>query len=659
MSALCVNCRRISPQALIDQRPVVLPSGIELTESGLQHVSDYTELAVSAKTCAMCTMLYQQLKGERLKQGRRHSIILTADKYSFDLDEPYQVAGMDALVEHSDIRASFHVFADPVDDASLSGDIAGRPIPLDPRSKQSFANIRSWLGNCSKNHTDCQPTPELFTSQKNGVAKSMFPTRLLYLGDLKSNRDICRLVDRSQVTGDYVALSYCWGMNQQLRTLSTNIASHLEQIKLADMPLTLREAVAATREIGISYLWIDALCIIQDDSSDWEREAPQMGEIYRNAYCTIAAAGSDSSAGGLFHSRQQPEGVVTIEYQPKPGRDPVLSGGSRTLHLYPIASNFVTEVEQSIWNTRGWILQERNLSRRLIIFGKGQTFFECQQSSIGEDGRDVTHYQNKRLGGGSIPQGSDWEWCLLVEDFTSRRLTYIQDRLFAIDGLARSFAAMRGAMYCAGLWVDHSPLHLLWYLKDDPSAETGTLSEDKSSKRAPSWSWGSVNGPVMWEPAILEARTECKLSLPADVADRHPGDIKVREARLSYQGNLISVDRHTHRISDDNGPTNLEGRLLYLIDIQTHPRCYALIGSSGERLGWAAFDDGDQVPGPFVAAFISRNHAEDETKTSINVLILKEVAGMTDEYVRVGVGELTKLKVSQTAEFKHKSICIR
>lgn len=456
-----------------------------------------------------------------------------------------------------------------------------------------------------------------------------------------------------------MALSYCWGTNPPLMTLKDNISVHMEEIKLEDMPLTIREAVVATRRLGAQYLWIDALCIVQDDSSDWEREAPQMGTIYRNAYCTIAAAGSDSSAGGLFHARQPPERVITIQYHSKPSRGQTLTDEPRTMRISPMRSNFLTDVQFSTWNTRGWVLQERNLSRRLVIFGRDQTFFECQRSSVGEDGRNLYYYQSKRFGAGSIPQGVAWEWCLLVEDFTSRRLTDAGDRLFAIDGLARYFAAMTREPYCAGLFVEASPLHLLWYRKDDPAAVAGPLPSDGEGKRrAPSWSWGAVDGPIMWEPAMPDAKTVCKLALPPGVAGLSPGDGRVRGARLSYTGPTIVVNRSARRISEDDGDRDLEGGIVYLIDIQTHPHCYALVGLTGKKLGWAAFDDGNRVPGPFVAAFVSRNNVDNEKRFSVNVLVLKETGSTPNEWARVGVGELTRLEIRSLTQFDERSFHI-
>lgn len=209
-----------------------------------------------------------------------------------------------------------------------------------------------------------------------------FPTRLLDVGT--NNTPFVKLTDRQNALGRYAALSYCWGpAATQLRTLKSNLAEHTTTgITISAMPATLRDAVIATRNLGLRYLWIDALCIIQNDSPDWLREAPQMGLIYQNAHLTIAATGSSSSTGGLFHPRDtttsQP--VIELSYLP-PGRTK-----PRTFFVGPHTPSSEKVVTASVWNSRGWVLQERNLSRRIVLVSVGQLFFECIRHSVAEDG---------------------------------------------------------------------------------------------------------------------------------------------------------------------------------------------------------------------------------------------------------------------------------
>jgi hypothetical protein len=323
------------------------------------------------------------------------------------------------------------------------------------------------------------------------------------------------------------------------------------------------------------------------------------------------------------------------------------------MHITPGRTNFNTDVQESVWNTRGWVLQERNLSRRVLVFGDRQTFFECQRQSAGEDGRDLSLYQGKRFGAGSTPQGDDWEWCLLIEDYTSRNLTSPNDKLFAIEGMARNFAARTGRPYCAGMWIDRSPLHLLWYGKRGPLVRP---LFDGVMRRAPSWSWGSIDGPVMWEPFMMEAKTDCSLTLPPDIYGLAPNDARVREAHVHYEGPAVAVSRSACRIADEEDGSDLEGHMLYLIDIRKHASSYALLDSAGERLGWAVFDEGDRASGPFVAATLSLNNAGVEKKPiSANILVLKETGVRGSVFVRVGMGELTQLR---GAKFERLSLDI-
>src|SRR5262245_51062482 len=118
--------------------------------------------------------------------------------------------------------------------------------------------------------------------------------------------------------------------------LEDNLAVHKRGISLKTMPLTLRDAVIATRKLGVRYLWIDALCIVQDDLYEWEQEAPEMGRIYQNSFCTLAAPGSDSSANGLFLSRHSAEPVVTFRYRRPEHRANIASSKGNRFFICPI-----------------------------------------------------------------------------------------------------------------------------------------------------------------------------------------------------------------------------------------------------------------------------------------------------------------------------------
>jgi len=149
-----------------------------------------------------------------------------------------------------------------------------------------------WIEQCRNQHLECET-----------VYSNELPTRVLDLSDCHGPVNL-RLYEPSPSEGaKYVALSYCWGKLGNLTTTMANIAGRKCGISWDLLPNSFRDAVTITRGLGMRYLWIDALCIIQDDKSDWEREAAKMGQVYENAFLTIAADGAEDPTRGILTSR--------------------------------------------------------------------------------------------------------------------------------------------------------------------------------------------------------------------------------------------------------------------------------------------------------------------------------------------------------------------
>ncbi|KAM6516544.1 hypothetical protein FALCPG4_014727 [Fusarium falciforme] len=174
--------------------------------------------------------------------------------------------------------------------------------------------------------------------------------------------------------GRYACLSYCWGKPEFTVTTLGNLKGHLERgIELKDLPQTFQDAVEVARELKVRYLWIDALCIIQDedDHEDWKRECGNMASIYRNSYLTIAAAWATSANGGCFTTPDP--GVAT---------GPVMKRKVPHFH-YTETPEDSTEFPIL---TRAWTFQERLLARRVIYFGRQEIVWYCMEMSTCECG---------------------------------------------------------------------------------------------------------------------------------------------------------------------------------------------------------------------------------------------------------------------------------
>lgn len=156
---------------------------------------------------------------------------------------------------------------------------------LKPKSKRFFEMISTWIKDCQDNHSACKSTTSCGT----------LPTRVIDVGS-PDGRTEPRLYETSGEPGDYIALSHCWGGAQPLRTTKETICSLKTCIPWAELPNTFQDAIKVTRGLGIRYLWIDSLCIIQDDAQDWEREAANMAVIFEAAYLTIAATAATNGS---------------------------------------------------------------------------------------------------------------------------------------------------------------------------------------------------------------------------------------------------------------------------------------------------------------------------------------------------------------------------
>ncbi|KAH7009204.1 heterokaryon incompatibility protein-domain-containing protein [Microdochium trichocladiopsis] len=300
------------------------------------------------------------------------------------------------------------------------------------------------------------------------------PHRLIHTGlGLDTPNNGVKLVDTRVSQGKYAALSHCWGKKQPLRTTRSTLDNHLRHIPWTAIPRTFQDAIGTARVIGLEYIWIDSLCIVQDDAKDWEVESSQMMDIYSNAHLTIAATWGTGSHTGC-----------TLQTKP-------------TVYARPLVYHDVSELPL---NTRGWVLQEQLLSRRVLYFTPTELRFECRTRETCEC-RLGSCTEGNQIGPPTQPRRYSPSWHRLVEEYTGRLLTFQSDKLIAISGIARKLednADRRNIQighYVAGLWRLTFFLDLLW--KAD--TKTSSMTQHSNTYRAPSWSWASMDGPVRYD----------------------------------------------------------------------------------------------------------------------------------------------------------------
>ena len=230
-----------------------------------------------------------------------------------------------------------------------------------------------WLRDCQSSHEGCRQ----FQRPKK------LPSRVL---DLNALNDDVRLCQTDGTEGNWVALSYCWGGKSSYMLRKVCLEDWVGHMSLNDFPQTLRDAVLITRRLGLRYLWIDALCIIQDDPDDWTQEASQMAYIYQNATISIAAADSPAARHGILKFHDVTDMECQLDWKTPESEK-----------LYRVAlsrdATWNTSIKNCPLDSRGWTLQEAILSPRILLFAADCIAWECPEQCFDDHGREWPAYR--------------------------------------------------------------------------------------------------------------------------------------------------------------------------------------------------------------------------------------------------------------------------
>ncbi|KAF4626392.1 hypothetical protein G7Y89_g11770 [Cudoniella acicularis] len=366
------------------------------------------------------------------------------------------------------------------DDPS-SKHIRTREVFQDPDCDDLYKTLACWISHCQNRHSECYQR------------LATLPTRVVDVGTPDGSRQP-RLVVSEGRLGRYTTLSYRWGRKGQLVTRVDNFEAHCNQIELSSLSETTRDAIKITQRLGFQYLWVDALCIIQDspDNDDWETQSSKMREIYTNSCITIQAAIPEDCTQRILHQRPVIESI-NVPFQ--------LADGSPcgVVQLVQPADRGSRPLDQ-----RAWTFQEAELAFRTISFRRDHIVFRCQYGLIvdGERGLSSTgepiftsHAATNsklptQLSLNSTPQAlRKWYWD--IPGYSYRRCTKEDDILPAISGLTKDYQRCIPGRYLAGLWETDLLYGLQW--RSHPRWPTRRLLT-----RAPSWSWASIEGYVQY-----------------------------------------------------------------------------------------------------------------------------------------------------------------
>lgn len=416
-------------------------------------------------------------------------------------------------------------------------------VVKDSSSQAAFDRAAEWLSHCVKHDKSCIPPVNNFA-----------PRRLLNVIPGNPKGDPFLFDATEPLT--YACLSYCWGddTDDVLQTTTSNLEAHYEAIPLQSMPKSVQDAVTVCRGLKIPYLWVDSLCIVQDDHDAWLRDASKMDRIYLNSHVTIAALEPSSCKTG-FLGRQQ---------FGRPGwqLQSVLPGTSQEIVIRPGMSRSAgssSSSSSSSLDRRGWCLQETLLPFRRLCFGGDEMSWECSCRRACECGHQVWPTESGagyglsfgRLGAflreASLPvtpapktnicglstegrilrwlQGPSGHlmhkrhngsphriyelWRRVVTEFSRRSLSRPSDKLTALAGLAnmigdhdRRVDKTGGHGYLAGLWKRELPFELAWLVVDfkpRPAVQLNKAADLEEKRIFPSWSWASCDEVINYD----------------------------------------------------------------------------------------------------------------------------------------------------------------
>jgi hypothetical protein len=538
---LCRSCRTFLKFLHVTEDEIALDSSGSL----FSFLGDWKVLLYCRDRCAMCQSLGALLATpageleEDLGKTDQHSRALTGSCGRLPTGESFlrvmygiTPVGELSLATKDSFRCMLRQGWEVVDDGEPFPGIMADPNGPILREDGQLINARQlqrWLKDCDYNHGRACNHP-----RPGDRIKADMP---LICIDVVQD---C-LVD-STTRARYFALSYTWGRVDMHMTLRGNIEERRQPGGLAAIPFpkTIRDTMQLVRLMGERLLWIDAVCIVQDDLDQKARDIPRMDIVYGNAFLTIAAlhgASADAGLPGIRPGSRRPQKLESLTItgrSPKLEHDP-MSKDNEEVYIVPAPRPFFLKLRRSTWNTRGWILQEHILSRRCLYFTEDAVYFQCSKSTSSENGVDQdldTFFHGETvtcglrqhnhtnplalmhswhdLGPASMIHQSFRAYMTLVELYTRRQFTQKSDIINGFMGVLAVF----NEYWASFNTIDAATLHgipqavfvyaLLWspadriprrgsriMALDDPKYDPGCVDP-----AFPSWSWAGWDGPV-------------------------------------------------------------------------------------------------------------------------------------------------------------------
>ncbi|KAF2756766.1 HET-domain-containing protein [Pseudovirgaria hyperparasitica] len=525
---LCSACRMLSFEGL---------------QNGYEHPWDHERIARSGQACRLCRLIVCSMgrlqipevdsyKLDSKYESALHQLrtLPAISRHQNPVGLPYETftvvkkvtwsranyvapAGAQVCRGNFNQGETISITAPPTSNYARDGLVPSRSV--DSASSQPiYDKIRKWLGECVASHKECR-IQELADPSDREAA--YLPTRVIDLGPPADGSWKPRLLITSGEKNRFVALSHRWGRNE-IQTVEQNIDEFQAKLPMQNLSRTFQDAIEVTKQLGCRYLWVDSLCIIQDDKDDWARESDLMGYYFSSSYFTIAAVGAKEQSGcdqGLFDCRDLDPLAVSValplRIDPLFKLSETVFKSSKEAFVWKFrylksslpSENMVTVCPRRLsipkrlilteWHWRAWIFQERILSRRVLYYTTGKLYWDCFQEKGEEEGTDPQlSYRESLLLRREDQPSTLTLWGRIVTDYSRAKMTYNKDRLKAISGLSNRLHHSFDVIIHAGILEDKTYQGLLWFTK---SPQVQPFQDF----HAPSWSWASVNAPVVTE----------------------------------------------------------------------------------------------------------------------------------------------------------------
>ncbi|KAI8712980.1 HET domain-containing protein [Fusarium sp. LHS14.1] len=430
-------------------------------------------------------------------------------------------------------------------------------------SKEYFRLLQKWL------HESSPSDREMYQYD--------LPSRLIAISR-SDDRFILRLVEVEDLhfsSPPYIALSHRWGGIDTFCTTTDNFHERLNDIPYSELPKTFQHAVITSWNLGVKYLWIDSLCIIQRNVRDWRRESARMENVFAYAYCTLAATSAkDCNQGFLSRSAETFFKLTDPDSNPTP-----------SFYIKETEIDFNKDVAQGPLNKRAWAFQERVLSRRTLHFTAQQTYFECGSNvwceAMGperslESPLHKLQLQLFKSGGPSQIEDSLFQTCF--SQYSSLDITNCRDRPAGIMGLESRLAESYETASLYGILLSSFYNSLFWHRSGDKRMTVIDFPDES----VPSWSWMAYEGAIDYGffPGSFSG------SIQFESAREKDGDIKLTNAGqlapIRESGFLLIAP--LYRVSRD-----------YLVEPGDSGSCKMMAG--GKFLGWLRYDGEDKKSG--------------------------------------------------------------